>query len=59
MRDQAMKQWELDDEDWENLNDVQEFFKNSAIEDKPSSSQYFWKAAKYLFSIKKRKGIKK
>lgn len=55
IRDRALKQWELDGEDLERFTEIQDSFKQDALDESLSFGQSFLKMLGGLFSFKKKK----
>lgn len=53
IRDQAMKQWELDEEAFEKLTAIQDYFKEDSLEERESFGKIFLSQLKKLFSLNK------
>ena len=52
LRDRAMAQWELDEEQREKLTAIQDLFKEEATKEKFSPARHFWKSLRELFTVR-------
>jgi len=53
IRDQAMSQWELDDDERERLTAIQNYFKEDSLNERVSFGKMFFSDLRNLFSVKK------
>ena len=53
IRDQAMKQWDIDDDALEKLTAIQDYFKEDSLDEREPFGKFFFSQLKNLFSLKK------